>query len=65
MRLEELAAELEDDATAQSAARLEIATLLAMLGRFDEARAHTAIARETFQELGQRRRLAGAEESRA
>ena len=62
MRLEELAAELEDDVTAQSAARLEIATLLAMLGRFDEARAHTAIARETFQELGQRRRLAGAEE---
>ena len=61
-RLEELAAELEDDATAQSAARLEIATLLSMLGRFDEARAHTAIARETFQELGQRRRLAGAEE---
>jgi class 3 adenylate cyclase/tetratricopeptide (TPR) repeat protein len=61
-RLEELAAELEDDATAQSAARLEIATLLSMLGRFDEARTHTAIARETFQELGQRRRLAGAEE---
>ena len=61
-RLEELAAELEDDATAQSAARLEIATLLSMLGRFDEARTHAAVARETFQELGQRRRLAGAEE---
>ncbi len=62
-RLEELAAELEDDATAQAAARLEIATLLSMLGRFDEARSHAAIARETFQDLGQRRWLAGAEET--
>ena len=62
-RLEELAAELEDDATAQAAARLEIATLLSMLGRFDEARSHAAIARETFEDLGQRRWLAGAEET--
>ena len=62
-RLEELAAELEADATAQAAARLETATLLSMLGRFDEARAHVAIAQDTFEDLGQRRWLAGAEET--
>jgi class 3 adenylate cyclase/tetratricopeptide (TPR) repeat protein len=62
-RLEQLAAGLDDDATAQAAARLETATLLSMLGRFDEARAHAATARGTFEELGQRRWLAGAEET--
>ncbi len=61
-RLEQLAAGLDDDATAQAAARLETAMLLSMLGRFDEARSHAAIARDTFEDMGQRRWLAGAEE---
>jgi tetratricopeptide (TPR) repeat protein len=62
-RLEQLAAGLEDDVTAQAAARLETAMLLSMLGRFDEARSHAADARDTFEDMGQRRWLAGAEET--
>lgn len=42
----------------QASARLDLALLLAMLGRWDEADDHASSARVVFRELGQRRWLA-------
>jgi tetratricopeptide (TPR) repeat protein len=44
----------------QASARLDLAVLLAMLGRWDEADDHASSARIVFRELGQRRWLAAA-----
>ncbi len=57
-RLESLIDELARDRMAQAAVRLEVAILLSMLERFDEAREHTVFSRGVFEDLGQRRWLA-------
>ena len=57
-RLRSLIDELEGERMAQATCRLEIAIILAMLERFDEARGHVAFSRSVFEDLGQRRWLA-------
>ena len=52
--------DLADDRMAQATCRLELALILSMLGRFDEAREHAGLARAAFEDLGQRRWLAQA-----
>ena len=57
-RLESLIDELAGDRMAQATVRLEVAIILAMLERFDEAREHAVFSRGVFEDLGQRRWLA-------
>jgi tetratricopeptide (TPR) repeat protein len=59
-RVDALVADLSDDRIAQATCRLELALILSMLGRFDEAKEHAALARGAFEDLGQRRWLAQA-----
>ena len=57
-RLRSLIVDLEGERMAQATCRLELAIILAMLERFDEAQGHVAFSREVFEDLGQRRWLA-------
>jgi class 3 adenylate cyclase/tetratricopeptide (TPR) repeat protein len=61
-RLRSLIDDLEGERMAQATCRLEVATVLAMLERFDEARGHVAFSRDVFEDLGQRRWLAAVSE---
>jgi class 3 adenylate cyclase/tetratricopeptide (TPR) repeat protein len=57
-RLRSLVDDLEGERMAQATCRLEVAIILSMLERFDEARGHVAFSRSVFEDLGQRRWLA-------
>jgi class 3 adenylate cyclase/tetratricopeptide (TPR) repeat protein len=57
-RLGRLIEDLADERMARATCRLEMALILAMLERFDEARDHVAFSRGVFEDLGQRRWLA-------
>jgi tetratricopeptide (TPR) repeat protein len=59
-RVGALVAELSDDPIAEATCRLELALILSMLGRSEEAKEHTALARGAFEDLGQRRWLTQA-----
>ena len=60
VRMEALVSAFAERPMVQASARLDLALLLAMLGRWEEAAEHASSAREVFRELGQRRWLAAA-----
>ncbi len=59
-RMERLVEDVSAQRMAAACGRLDLATILAMLGRFEEARVHLADARSVFQDLGQGRWLVAA-----
>jgi len=57
-RMEAIVGTFAERPMVQASARLDLALLHAMLGRWEEAADHASTAREVFRELGQRRWLA-------